>query len=235
MQKRITKLPHPENRLHPDNFKTVKLLELQGFKGCWDEPLMEVLFEGVGEVHKKWGKNQWVIVYATDGNKTMFNVCLVKDDKPLQEKYPGLDWVQFYKDTDYTAKTFSELLYPMRLLIMETDFGLDNGFYAEPNLEPESFHIKDPEYLVQERDDSDTGVEAITCERERHVESKDYTLAHDAKHTKGELVKAALHYLNARSPAPWPIRLSKNPLENLAKAGALVAAEIDRLKIKPVK
>lgn len=86
-----------------------------------------------------------------------------------------------------------------------------------------------------------TGVEHIAKERSRQFVEKGRTSEHDDKHTKGELADAAACY--ALTPRqrdqveidfwPWgPNRWKPSPrkrIRELEKAGALIAAEIDRL------
>ena len=94
-----------------------------------------------------------------------------------------------------------------------------------------------------------TGVELIAEERARHSTVEGWTPAHDDKHRRRQLAKAAHSYLathaepdvdHPRSPAlmrscwdwPWAKKWwkpSNDPVRNLVKAGALIAAEIDRL------
>ncbi|WP_417744780.1 hypothetical protein [Rosistilla oblonga] len=96
-------------------------------------------------------------------------------------------------------------------------------------------------------DSPPSGVEVIAAERERQVEVGGWTAEHDDAKKKGELANAAACYAMERrdrdrviwdSPSrvilwPWHSALWKpNPLNRireLAKAGALIAAEIDRL------
>lgn len=105
--------------------------------------------------------------------------------------------------------------------------------------------------------DSETqgdGAALIAAERKRQIEQEDWTPRHDDEHTERELARAAACYLrqyNARSwvfanpampwdayrnePAPddWPWDSDfwnpKNPERDLIRAGALIAAELDRL------
>ncbi|EIQ01611.1 hypothetical protein OpiT1DRAFT_00183 [Opitutaceae bacterium TAV1] len=95
-----------------------------------------------------------------------------------------------------------------------------------------------------------TGIELIAEERNRQIKVKGFTAAHDDKHEGGEMIRAGLSYVmiadgqgkGIRFPAcffprmwPWERRWWKpsgDPVENLAKAGALIAAEIDRLQRK---
>jgi hypothetical protein len=85
-----------------------------------------------------------------------------------------------------------------------------------------------------------SGIGMITAERVRQVVGKGYTPEHDAEHDQGELLEAALCYAVAGGPRrfiqrwPWPgdegcKRPGPDPVQNLVKAAALLAAEIDRL------
>jgi len=84
------------------------------------------------------------------------------------------------------------------------------------------------------------GAGLIAAERERQVTAEGWTPEHDDEHTIGELVDAAVcylkHGLDAESPVIWPWpwaedwwKPSDDPIRNLVRAGALIAAEIDRL------
>jgi len=88
----------------------------------------------------------------------------------------------------------------------------------------------------------------ITEERARQIAQEGWTPAHDDKHTDSELAKAAESYLVAvttpdeegdengkvRPAWDWPWdkhwwKPSPDPVRNLVKAAALIAAEIDRI------
>ena len=95
-----------------------------------------------------------------------------------------------------------------------------------------------------------TGIEIIAAERERQITQEGWDAKHDKQHSDGELAMAAACYafpkdiINYRDRTafvslkrfhlwPWENRWWK-PTPNdriceLAKAGALIAAEIDRL------
>lgn len=86
-----------------------------------------------------------------------------------------------------------------------------------------------------------TGAERIAEERRRQTWR--WSPEHDAKHDSGELVLAARCYAEAatapmppsKPPTNWPWdearwKPSADPIRNLEKAGALMAAEIDRLQ-----
>lgn len=83
-----------------------------------------------------------------------------------------------------------------------------------------------------------TGTERIVAERKRQLCKKGWSPEHDDGHINGELVSAACCYVLAaenerRLPQQWPWEpyywKPKNRIRNLEKAGALIAAEIDRL------
>lgn len=86
-----------------------------------------------------------------------------------------------------------------------------------------------------------TGIERIAAERQRQIEQEGWTPEHDATHRYGELIEAAECYTYAartgilHPPQGWPWepswwKPSADPIRNLEKAGALIAAEIDRLQ-----
>lgn len=90
------------------------------------------------------------------------------------------------------------------------------------------------------------GIAAVAAERRRQIEVEGWTSEHDDTHLSGELAQAAAAYaLNCcddmDNPAlrfygaeiwPWSHgwwKPSADPRRDLIKAGALIAAEIDRL------
>ena len=90
------------------------------------------------------------------------------------------------------------------------------------------------------------GIESIAAERQRQIKVEGWTPEHDDEHDKGQLAEAAACYADASadpegSDVPfysltghWPWgsewwKPSKDRRRMLVKAGALVAAEIDRL------
>jgi len=80
-----------------------------------------------------------------------------------------------------------------------------------------------------------SGIELISSERARQL-SKGFTSEHDAQHMNGELVRFAAYYAtpmlwrqSAMLPNPTWAR-SKTRVQELVTAGALIAAEIDRLQ-----
>lgn len=89
-----------------------------------------------------------------------------------------------------------------------------------------------------------TGIELITEERQRQIEKHGWTAEHDAEHSNNELSKAAIVYASDSQVRensniidwlwPWEREWWKptpeNRIRELQKAGALIAAEIDRLQ-----
>jgi hypothetical protein len=94
-----------------------------------------------------------------------------------------------------------------------------------------------------------SGVRLILVERDYQYDELHYTDSHDDKHTRGELVQAAKLYISEyqdlvdglepqqEAPLTWPWdedtwHPTDNKLKLLVKAGALIAAEIDRIERK---
>jgi hypothetical protein len=97
-----------------------------------------------------------------------------------------------------------------------------------------------------------TGIELIAAERKRQIEEEGFTAKHDDRWNKGELADAAVCYALSKEDRDlevmiydsvqylfnrlWPFfdeRFKPSPdnrIRELAKTGALVAAEIDRLQ-----
>lgn len=92
-----------------------------------------------------------------------------------------------------------------------------------------------------------TGVDLIGLERTRQKLQEGWTPEHDDAHDMGELVTAAVcyavyasHQVREQPPPvglietrwPWASHWWKpsDPIRNLQKAGALIAAELDRLQ-----
>lgn len=95
-----------------------------------------------------------------------------------------------------------------------------------------------------------TGIELITEERARQVSKEGWSADHDDLHRRGELSSAGASYAMAASaqvkyhresmadidpPSQWPWdkqwwKLNDDPVRTLTKAGALIAAEIDRIQ-----
>lgn len=94
------------------------------------------------------------------------------------------------------------------------------------------------------------GIELIAEERQRQKDVEGWTAEHDAQHKEGELANAAAYYAmtedmicfidgswgNDMHLHIWPFDLSwlkttpDDRIKQLSKAGALIAAEIDRLQ-----
>lgn len=94
-----------------------------------------------------------------------------------------------------------------------------------------------------------TGVEIIAAERKRHIEVEGWTPEHDDEYVRCELCHAAYAYVlpeddrpgvtdsdGVFTPSGWPWDAEwwkptpNDRIHELAKAGALIAAEIDRLQ-----
>jgi hypothetical protein len=93
-----------------------------------------------------------------------------------------------------------------------------------------------------------TGAERIAAERQRQIEIEGWDRLHDSQHTDGSLVYAAIRYAAQSRPdganddlrrMAWSYwgwhedwwKPCDDPIRNLEKAGALIAAEIDRLLV----
>ena len=88
-----------------------------------------------------------------------------------------------------------------------------------------------------------TGADLIAEERQRQRDEEGYTAAHDAQFVNGELGQMAACYCKVAGVRPvaltWPANIPRrllkrkgypNPkLKDLVRAGALIAAEIDRV------
>ena len=88
-----------------------------------------------------------------------------------------------------------------------------------------------------------TGIELIAIERQRQIEIEGWTVEHDKEHQGQELAMAAALYAMPEckrhheiKPYLWPWEekwwkpTPENRTRELAKAGALIAAEIDRIQ-----
>lgn len=97
-----------------------------------------------------------------------------------------------------------------------------------------------------------SGAEMIAAERQRQIEQEGWDDENDDRYTDFQLTKAAESYASAVSTPdeegdekgrvrpsfdwPWGMQWWKpsvDPVRNLVKAGALIAAEIDRLQRIP--
>ena len=106
--------------------------------------------------------------------------------------------------------------------------------------------------MTKKDGDMKTGAELIAEERQRQIEVEGWTKEHDAEHTNDSLALAAVCYAipkelrnysycplrKERVPDLWPWGLEcwkpcpKDRIRELVKAGALIAAEIDRLQME---
>jgi hypothetical protein len=106
---------------------------------------------------------------------------------------------------------------------------------------PEGEDVREVTPLVHQADRLTFGALLIAEERQRQIDHEGYDAPHDDEHDDGELLEAARCYL-----APWPDSEPGDPPEewpwrvhhwnpgpdrkrDLVKAGALIAAELDRL------
>jgi len=86
-----------------------------------------------------------------------------------------------------------------------------------------------------------TGIELIAKERREQIEKHGFTAEHDKQNSKGEMIDAALFLLSGEEdyfPATWDERwmykfkaaIKQQSFKSFIVAGALIAAEIDRLQ-----
>lgn len=93
-----------------------------------------------------------------------------------------------------------------------------------------------------------SGAELIAKERDRQIAIEGWTAEHDDEHCMGEMIGAAVTYAahalgivsdgevpGADNEGWWPFeealyKPSPDPIRDLVKAGALIAAEIDRIQ-----
>ncbi len=87
-------------------------------------------------------------------------------------------------------------------------------------------------------DEKIKGAKMILHERVSQIEERGCDAVHDDQHKKGELIKAALYALTEKTRysqgGEWEgfeekVECDRHGIDNLVKAGALIAAEIDRL------
>lgn len=88
-----------------------------------------------------------------------------------------------------------------------------------------------------------TGAELIAEERQRQLDDEGWTAERDARYKDGELIRAALCYADSANPyikyvgprtwpwhPSWDKRSKHSRKRKLVIAGALIAAELDRLQ-----
>jgi hypothetical protein len=98
------------------------------------------------------------------------------------------------------------------------------------------------------QEESMTGIERIAAERKRQIDKENFTVEHDDQWNRHELAMASLCYVMPPScryevflTTYWPWQWEwwkpthENRIRELEKAGALIAAEIDRLLRPEVK
>jgi hypothetical protein len=104
-----------------------------------------------------------------------------------------------------------------------------DGSFATPETEAE---------IMRRFANMKSGISLISAERLRQIEQEGFTAEHDAKHKLDELALAACYYampermlflFPANWHQHWAKRDNKGRIRQLVTAGALVAAEIDRL------
>ena len=89
-----------------------------------------------------------------------------------------------------------------------------------------------------------SGAKQISLERTRQQKQEGYHISHDHAHDRGELAIAAIGYIASALKLPGHIHIDdvwppgwdfkpKDPIRDLVRAGALIAAEIDRLRRDP--
>lgn len=100
----------------------------------------------------------------------------------------------------------------------------------------EPFLVGSPHPPSEERQD---GAALIVAERTRQQMVEGWSEAHDDDHDCGEMGQAAICYIDHAAPNDWEShpqwpwsrewwKPSDDPIRDLVKAGALIAAEIDR-------
>lgn len=109
-----------------------------------------------------------------------------------------------------------------------------------PRCDGNSFYYK---LKPDESEKPKSGAQLIALERARQKKIEGWTPEHDDAHEAEEMLQAAICYcahaatyeINL-SDVPWPWAQEwwkpSNPIRDLTKAGALIAAEIDRLQRK---
>lgn len=90
------------------------------------------------------------------------------------------------------------------------------------------------------QEEQQTGAQAIAAERQRQIDEEGYTTEHDEHHAVGQFVSTAVVYLGGKAlgHTPWPVKRAvvesdeesvRYQRRDLVRAGALIAAAIDRL------
>ena len=108
--------------------------------------------------------------------------------------------------------------------------------------EPEIDRLRRENEHYRRAIDASPGITAMLAERREQIERFGFDREHDAQWRQGELVAAAIVYAtqpgdkkDAPPPALWPWDdrwwKPKTRVQNLIRAGALIAAELDRMVV----
>ena len=106
----------------------------------------------------------------------------------------------------------------------------------DPALPPEDVDFSGRHRPTPTTEATQTGADLIATERRRQVEQEGYTAEHDSMHAVGQFLSTAIVYLGGTQTGhiPWPVKRSQTSAayheRDLVKAGALIAAAIDRLR-----
>lgn len=103
------------------------------------------------------------------------------------------------------------------------------------------FRENEKEPVPAAKDKPPSGVDLIAAERTRQIVKEGFDAFQDAGYRDGELLRGAICYADfelqetKKPPENWPLSIewwkpSTDPVRNLVKAGALIAAEIDRIQ-----
>lgn len=126
----------------------------------------------------------------------------------------------------------------------DNDTGMENRFRELVNQHTETIidwqAVAIEAGLVGPNSPVPSGLDLIAQERKRQVEAEVWTPEHDNRNTSGELAIAAACYAmhsawkqDAGIPLIWPWEDAnwkpKDPISDLVRAGALIAAELDRI------
>ena len=112
-------------------------------------------------------------------------------------------------------------------------------FVAAVNRDAPFIHLLSKTNTNERRQEMKSGIELISAERQRQITEEGWTSAHDDTHTSGDLPIAAACYAippGGLRALMWPFDfkwLKETPndrVKELVKAGALIAAEIDRIQ-----
>lgn len=189
-------------------------------------------------------ENKLVYTFARAVGTKGVNPILIGEAQEIDELLPqvrqmlGLDGVYIGGDSRYPGMTVP----------LSVDGGRVHSMRLDEELDPTRFHPTSTMFGPYRVEMHGSGAARIHMERCRQLEHKGWTADHDDdEHGSGELIEAAIcyaaeaHFLVApggipgESKALWPWadqywNPSPSAIRNLEKAGALIAAEIDRLR-----